>query len=177
MRRLVIPDSGPLGQIINPKINPRVEAWLEFLKEQKISLQIVEICDYEVRRNCILQAKVSGLEQTIKNINKLDKYRQTKRFLPITSEVMLDAADLWAEVRQKGQPTADDKSIDGDVILIAQAISQLELFEQVIVATTNSKHLVRFCEYGIYIWDWKQALVDCIYKEINFYQTELKDLL
>jgi predicted nucleic acid-binding protein len=43
-------------------------------------------------------------------------------YLPITTEVMLKAAQLWAQVRQQGKPTADNKALDGDVILAAQAI-------------------------------------------------------
>jgi len=52
------------------------------------------------------------------------------------------AARFWAEARQQGQPTADDKTIDADVILAAQA-STLQASD-VVVATTNVGHLARF---------------------------------
>lgn len=55
---------------------------------------------------------------------------------------MRRAAKLWAQARQQGQPTAGDKTIDGDMILIAQAMT-LEIAE-VVVATTNVGHLSRF---------------------------------
>ena len=58
---------------------------------------------------------------------------------------MLLAAELWAEVRQSGRPTADPKALDGDVILAAQAKLLSERSEsEVIVATTNIGHLKRF---------------------------------
>ncbi|MFI5352420.1 MAG: type II toxin-antitoxin system VapC family toxin [Candidatus Binatales bacterium] len=52
---------------------------------------------------------------------------------------MLRAAELWAQARNRGTPTADPKELDGDVILAAQA-------EQVgaIVVTDNVGHLARF---------------------------------
>ena len=51
-------------------------------------------------------------------------------------------AHFWAEARQQGQPTADDKTIDADVILAAQA-STLQASD-VVIATTNVGHLARF---------------------------------
>ena len=54
---------------------------------------------------------------------------------------MLRAAELWAEARKRGQPTADPKVLDGDVILAAQAL-------QVggIVVTDNIGHLSQFVD-------------------------------
>jgi hypothetical protein len=49
---------------------------------------------------------------------------------------------LWAQARQQGQPTAGDKTIDGDMVLIAQA-KALEV-PDVVIATTNVGHLSRF---------------------------------
>jgi toxin FitB len=53
---------------------------------------------------------------------------------------MRKAAELLAWVRNQGKPTASNESLDGDVILAAQAILQLKSFDQVIVVTTNLKH-------------------------------------
>ena len=36
---------------------------------------------------------------------------------------MRRAAELWAQARQRGQPTADDRTIDGDMILAGQGLT------------------------------------------------------
>jgi hypothetical protein len=55
---------------------------------------------------------------------------------------MRHAAEFWARARQKGQPTAGDKTIDGDMILIAQAVTLA--VPNLVIATTNVRHLARF---------------------------------
>jgi predicted nucleic acid-binding protein len=54
---------------------------------------------------------------------------------------MLKAAIIWAEARRRGQPTADPKELDCDVILAAQALQI-----GAIVATENIGHLSLFVE-------------------------------
>ena len=49
------------------------------------------------------------------------------------------AAELWADARKKGLPTAPETSLDGDVILAAQALAVGGT-----VVTTNPRHLERF---------------------------------
>ncbi|MEO1430600.1 MAG: hypothetical protein AAFS12_02910 [Cyanobacteria bacterium J06632_19] len=61
---------------------------------------------------------------------------------------MRQAALLWAQARQQGQPTAGDKTIDGDVILVAQAITLG--IPNVVIATTNVGHLSRFTAADIW---------------------------
>ncbi|MFM7575011.1 MAG: PIN domain-containing protein [Snowella sp.] len=75
-----------------------------------------EIVDYEITRELLRANKLAGLE-------KLDKLKSLISYLPITTEVMLKAGELWAETRKKGKPTEDNRSLDGDVILAAQALS------------------------------------------------------
>jgi hypothetical protein len=41
---------------------------------------------------------------------------QLIEYLPITTDAMRKAALFWAQARQQGQPTAGDKTIDGDMI-------------------------------------------------------------
>ncbi|EDN66907.1 conserved hypothetical protein [Beggiatoa sp. PS] len=61
---------------------------------------------------------------------------------------MRQAASLWAIARQKGQPTAGDNTIDGDMILIGQAITMG--LSDVVIATTNVGHLSRFVSADIW---------------------------
>ncbi len=75
---------------------------------------------------------------------------------------MRKAAELWAWVRNQGKPTASNESLDGDVILVAQAILQLKSFERVIVVTTNFKHISRFESEGICVVDWQQTLNELV---------------
>jgi hypothetical protein len=56
--------------------------------------------------------------------------------------MMQRAAELWAQARQAGQPTAGDNTIDADMILVAQAESFND--PDTIIATTNVGHLSRF---------------------------------
>jgi hypothetical protein len=60
---------------------------------------------------------------------------------------MLYAAELWAQLRNTGVPTADDPALDGDVILGAQAVlySRKPGAGEVVVATENTRHLLRIC--------------------------------
>ena len=60
---------------------------------------------------------------------------------------MIRAADLWAQARQHGHPTAADRALDGDVILTAQAqLLQEKAGEAMIIATLNVGHLIRFVD-------------------------------
>jgi predicted nucleic acid-binding protein len=147
MRRLIVLDSGPLGMLTNPKakgVPLECQQWLRSLLQKGDKIIIPEIADYEVRRE-LLRA---GLLQSVR---RLDNFKQTLEYLPIKTEAMLLAATLWAEARQAGQPTADPKALDGDVILSAQARLLCDDTTNVIVATTNVAHLSRF----VMALDWQ----------------------
>ena len=65
-------------------------------------------------------------------------------YLPITTQAIMSAAELWAIARQTGQTTADPKALDGDVILAAQVMDAFGSDSEAIVATTNVAHINRF---------------------------------
>lgn len=112
----------------------RCSEWLESLLLSGNRVLVPEIADYEVRRELLRASKTKGIQ-------KLDLLKYEMGYLPITTEVMLEAAELWAQARQQGQPTADDKSLDADVILAAQATTLGAT--NVMIATSNPKHLDR----------------------------------
>lgn len=136
--RAIVLDAGPVGLITNPKLSEQGIAcnqWLQSHLKAKNRVILPEIADYEVRRELLRAKKKKGHD-------RLDELSQLIEYLPLTTAAMRQAAELWAQARQKGQPTAGDKTIDGDMILIAQAIT-IESSE-VIIATTNVNHLSRF---------------------------------
>lgn len=139
MSRVVVLDAGPLGLVSNPSargLNLACREWMERLIAAGSDVVIPEIADYEVRRELLRSNKLSGLR-------RLDALKARLIYLPITTQAMLLAARFWADARNAGRPTASDASLDADVILAAQAV----LFagnDDVVVATTNVRHLGRF---------------------------------
>ena len=69
----------------------------------------------------------------------------SSRYLPLSDEALRLAAELWAQARQQGRPTSSGLDLDIDVILAAQALA-LGVGTEVIVVTTNPRHLRQFVE-------------------------------
>jgi predicted nucleic acid-binding protein len=134
-------------------VSPEITNWLQSLQKTATALRVPEIADYELRRELLRSGKQ-------KSIERLDQLSQSSVFIPLTRETMLKAAELWALVRKQGRSTASNNSLDGDVILAAQAILQIKNFDEVVVVTTNFKHISRFQTEGICVLDWQQALDD-----------------
>lgn len=133
----VVLDAGPLGILCHPRNPPHVAVcrnWLAALLAGRRRVILPEITDYEVRR------ELNRVNSSIA-LNHLDSLAHTLEYLPLTTAAMRLAADLWAQSRNTGRPTGPDPALDGDVILAAQAIT---LGVQVVVATMNTAHLVRF---------------------------------
>lgn len=59
---------------------------------------------------------------------------------------MLLAAQLWADARNRRKTTAEPNALDGDVILAAQAILEVNAGNEVVIATTNVGHLSQFVD-------------------------------
>ena len=134
MNKPIVLDSSPLGRIAHPRPSPEIAVWLQTILDAGAQVIIPEIADYEVRRNLLL----AGLH---KSVERLDALKSLLIYLPLSTSIMLKAAELWATARSIGQPTADPKALDGDVILAAQALSV-----EAIIATENVNHLSRFVE-------------------------------
>jgi predicted nucleic acid-binding protein len=136
-------DTGPLGMVTNPKTSSAIcqecKLWLDDLPLKGYEVMLPEIADYEVRRELLRAGKVTG-------IRRLDQLKAAITYRPITTEVMLKAAELWAEARRRGRPTPDPKELDGDVILAAQAALVADEGNEVIIDTTNVGHLSQFID-------------------------------
>lgn len=118
MNRVIVLDTGPVGMITNPNaagVNRECYQWLESLILQGTRVWVPEIADYEVRRELLRANKVRGLA-------RLDLLKNSIGYLPLSTATMLQAAELWAQARRNGRPTADPKALDCDVILAAQAL-------------------------------------------------------
>ena len=115
MSQVVLLDAGPLGLVTNPKRSQQSIActqWLQVLVARGSRVIVPEIADYEVRRELLCANKMEGLARLDALVGLLD-------YLPLTTVAMRQATLFWAQARQQGQPTADDKALDGDVILAA----------------------------------------------------------
>ena len=145
---IVFIDTGILGLLANPNKKGEAadcEQWLLGLLSKGVLVLTSDICDYEVRRNLILELL---RKPNINSISSLDELKDLITFLPISNEVIIKAANLWAEARIKGIPTADDKSLDADIIICAQyqVLEQEYPGRYIVIATTNVKHLSNFAE-------------------------------
>ncbi|MEG4970805.1 nucleic acid-binding protein [Microcoleus sp. B6-A1] len=143
MSRVIILDSGPLGMVTNPKASSaeiqECKVWLNSLMRRGEIIILPEIADYEVRRELIPAGKLAGIQ-------RLDELKLQLTYRPLTTEVMLLAAQLWAQARMRGRPTAEANALDGDVILAAQAILDASEGNDVVIATTNVGHLSQFVD-------------------------------
>ncbi len=104
---VVLLDAGPLGLATNPRRSRQSVAcaqWVQAIVTHGMRVIVPEIADYEVRRELVRANKVSGLA-------RLDALARLLEYLPLTTAAMRQAALFWAQARQQGQPTADDKAL------------------------------------------------------------------
>lgn len=152
MSRLILLDSGPLGLIVGPPGRPHVArclTWLKAISSTGTTIIIPEIAHYEVRRELIRIRSVGSLR-------RLDYALDLKsglKHLTLTTEAMIKAAEFWAFLRRAGIPTASPEALDADAILAGQTALVGQPGDEVIVATTNLAHLVRFPAIDARIWD------------------------
>ena len=137
---LVVLDASILGLVTNPNLtasNLGAKQWLETLLQAGIKVALPEIADYEIRRELLRADKLRG-------IRNLDILGTNLVYLPITTTTMRSAARLWSQLRKQGLPTSEAKSIDGDVLLAAQALTYSEAQDlNPVIATSNVSHISR----------------------------------
>lgn len=115
-----------------------ITAWLAQTLKGGSRVLVPAIVYYELKRE-LLRAKKPF------SVGRLDAFtRASGRYIPLSDEALHLSAELWAKARQEGRPTADSKEIDIDVILAAQVLSFGALATDVVIATTNAKHLAQF---------------------------------
>jgi len=141
---IVLLDSGPPGLVTHPYATrgPALACnqWLDRILESGVKVHVPEIADYETRREALRRRQYNSLAN-------LDGLIESLTLIVITTATLHRAAELWAQARQRGRPTADPAALDGDAILAAQAQLLAEsMGDTVIVATANLGHLGLFVD-------------------------------
>jgi predicted nucleic acid-binding protein len=144
MIQAVFLDAGPLGLVNGNPRDPEVLAcvqWTAGLHRAGVALYVPEIADCEVRRELLRAGKKVGLA-------RLDAFlaARSDRLVVLTTPTMRRAAELWAETRNKGYPTAHPMALDGDVLVAAAALTFGLPTGTYTVATDNTKHLTRYVD-------------------------------
>ena len=137
---IVFLDSEPAGLVTNPNGTPETVAcqiWLNSIINAGHQVVLPDIIDYEVRRELIRAKKRVGLD-------RLNQLHNEVTYVSVDKATLYKAAEFWAIMRQRGRPTANNKALDIDMILAAQAWQYQNEGEFVIIATTNKKHLTEF---------------------------------
>ena len=141
---IVFLDLGVLHTLIsNSKVKEVIDCqnWFYYLLSRSALIVTSAICNYEVKRELVRRNNVG-------EINNLNQLKKLIDYLPVDEPTLDLAAELWAEARNQGIPTADNLSLDADVIICAQyqLLTRKYPGRYVVIATTNVKHLSRFAE-------------------------------
>lgn len=115
-----------------------VTEWLTRCLRRGWRVIVPAIVYYELKRELLRANKTFG-------IGRLDAFINAAagRYLPLSDEALRLAAELWAEARQEGRPTAHSMALDIDVLIAAQVRSFDSTSFDAVVATTNPKHLAQ----------------------------------
>ena len=140
MAMFIFLDSAPLSLLARPALSAEaqpIHAWVAACDAAGHRIIIPEIVDYKVRREFLRAGRQAS-------VNKLNYLMSSLTYLPITTAAIVKAAELWAQTRQQGRPTAHDQNIDVDVILAAQALTLGVAVNDLVAATSNERHLSSF---------------------------------
>jgi predicted nucleic acid-binding protein len=154
--RIIMLDSGPLWTAIQPRgASETVDRFHMRLLHHQLNGTIIalpEVIVYEVRRKRILQRATAQLRR----LDAMCSDRARFTYVPINTEAMTLAADLWADARRIGRPLSSRRQgrlpktpredIDIDVILAAQALGFVGERDKLTVATGNVRHLDLFVD-------------------------------
>lgn len=151
MKHALVLDTSPLSETVRrPGQSAEADAcrlWLRRMIANGCEVYVPEIADYEVRRELARSGKRDSL-------SRLNAFLTTVNYLPVTTEVMHLAAELWAKARNGGWATAD-KALDGDVILAAQALMLRPASANLTIVTPNFAHLSRYASAQ----EWKDIVL------------------
>ena len=148
MDRYVLLDSGPLGLAVcrhGTKDVDRLRIRLAELEMAGVSILIPAVIDYEVRRELVRVRATAKL-------NNLADMQQRFPILPVSGAAWFRAAEFWALSRRMGLPTGSDAALDADAVLAGCAATVGRPGDEVVIASSNVRHLSRF--RGIDAREW-----------------------
>jgi len=139
---IVFLDTGPLGAITNPSPKSQqvsqIKAWAQQMEAANHRLIVPAVADYEQRREHLLRGATASITELDNFINRVPG-----RYLPVTDSALKRAAQLWADMRKIGLPTADLLELDCDIVLASQVLDLGLAAGSFIVATGNIRHVQR----------------------------------
>jgi hypothetical protein len=129
----------------------QVEQWFYGLLSRGVRVVTSTLCDYEFRRGLLEPSdKANELAALAPGLIALDSLADTGmlEFISVSREDAILAAQMWIDAQAEGRPTSDKQNIDVDVIISAQCLilQKENPGRKVIMATTNIKHISRYCE-------------------------------
>jgi predicted nucleic acid-binding protein len=153
---IVFLDTNVLGLIAKPNKSfdessdesYQVQQWFYGLLSKGVRVVTSTLCEYEFRRGLLEPSnKSTELAPGLIELNKLAE-QEILEFIDVSREDSILAAQMWVDAQAEGLPTSDKKKIDIDVIISAQCLilQQENPGQKVIMATTNIKHISRYCE-------------------------------
>ena len=132
MTKILVLDTGPAGKIAHPSISPDIRQWLQGRAAAGDRFVLPEIVDYELRRNFLLEIR-RGRTSFARSLQRLDQLRSRMIFLPLNSEAMLKAAELWANLEAWANPQQTRKS------LTAMSSLRLKLCKSVALSSLKTR--------------------------------------
>lgn len=139
---ILILDSGPLGLLTHPLRSADVidvTNWLSRCLLGGARVVVPAIVYYELKRELLRAKKTFSIERLDAFVNATPG-----RYIELSDDALRLAAELWAQARQAGLPTAEPKALDIDVLVAAQVLSSGFAISDVVIVTTNPKHLSQF---------------------------------
>ena len=146
---IIFLDTGPTGGITNPTPKSEevkaLQLWAKRMEQAGHTLIIPAVVDYEQRREHLRRNATAS-------IAALDTFLAAtpNRYLYLNDSAFKRAAEIWAQLRKDGLPTADAKALDCDVILAAQVLDLNLQPGTFIVATSNVGDLARMVACDIW---------------------------
>lgn len=118
-KKLIL-DTNVVSRAILPAAqNESFTCWLKSIDQRSgIELLLSAAVDYEIRRHLLCKFLK---DPSFKGVQRLEQFRKFVTYLPILEQDWLEACSIWANKRNSGTPTGNDKSSDLDSVIAAQA--------------------------------------------------------